>query len=322
MNFVTLDDLDRRIVGALQIDGRATWRHIADVLGESFSTVTRRGNELLASKTVRISTLVTSQPTHLLYIDCDPSVNEAVARLIAASPSTIFVYAMGGTPSLVAEIAMNLGDLDVFVHNEIATISGIRSAAVAPILRYFRTVAHWRPSILTPQQVNVLDQRHAADEEAVEPLDVSSLDCEDQAIVAALAADGRASVKSIAADAGLSETTARRRIDSLFAKGVVHNRAVVEPSVLGLPIEAILWITVNPGDVVGVGHALATAPGVRYAAFTMGTSQLVVDVTMQSLDELSGFLTASSWVHSVQTVRAEILVRAYKRSLLPTHFTT
>jgi DNA-binding Lrp family transcriptional regulator len=41
-----LDELDRRIVGALQIDGRASWRRIAEVLGEPERTIARRGSAL------------------------------------------------------------------------------------------------------------------------------------------------------------------------------------------------------------------------------------------------------------------------------------
>ena len=85
-----MDALDRRIAAALQLNGRATWREVARVLGTSESTVARRGRQLLDSGLVR----VTGQPDAarvglgnpvLVQLNCAAGHDQA--RRIASSPS-------------------------------------------------------------------------------------------------------------------------------------------------------------------------------------------------------------------------------------------
>jgi hypothetical protein len=52
-----LTELDRRIIVALQHDGRASWRAIAEMVGGTVATVTRRGQHLLSSGVARIAVL-------------------------------------------------------------------------------------------------------------------------------------------------------------------------------------------------------------------------------------------------------------------------
>ncbi|GAB2671192.1 Lrp/AsnC family transcriptional regulator [Gordonia jinhuaensis] len=305
-----LSELDRRIVAALQVNGRASWRGIADALDESFSTVTRRGNALLYSGEIRVVTVVVGHASHLLYIDAEPAQTRAVADAIAEDPNTVFVYELGGSPNVVAEISMDEGDLAEFTHRVSVTLGGVRSVRVAPILKYFLTTAGWRPPILTDAQVDALDPR-LPDEWTAGPVDVAGIDAE---IVKILAQDGRSPINVIAEVTGLSESTARRRVEALFASGVLRTRVVVEPARLGLPVEALLWIGANPAAVADIGEAVAAVPGVRYVASVMGSAQLVVNVTLRSFDELQKMLTRPDWVARVSSLQSELVLAAYKRS--------
>jgi DNA-binding Lrp family transcriptional regulator len=51
-----LDDLDRQIAVALQVNGRLSWRAIGRALDVPERTVTRRGQAMLDNGTVRVST--------------------------------------------------------------------------------------------------------------------------------------------------------------------------------------------------------------------------------------------------------------------------
>jgi DNA-binding Lrp family transcriptional regulator len=48
------DALDRKIIAALQADGRASWTEIAERTGTSVATATRRGQSLFAAGVVRV----------------------------------------------------------------------------------------------------------------------------------------------------------------------------------------------------------------------------------------------------------------------------
>jgi len=53
-----LDQVDRRIIGYLQVDGRAPFRTIAQVLELPDRTVSRRGQELLSGGTIQVTGLI------------------------------------------------------------------------------------------------------------------------------------------------------------------------------------------------------------------------------------------------------------------------
>ncbi|MER6516812.1 AsnC family protein [Streptomyces sp. NPDC060334] len=63
---VTLDELDRRLIHALQIDGRASFSRIASVLGAPERTVARRYHRLRSELVVRVVGLVDSRRIGML----------------------------------------------------------------------------------------------------------------------------------------------------------------------------------------------------------------------------------------------------------------
>ncbi|WP_344986430.1 AsnC family transcriptional regulator [Streptomyces violaceus] len=67
------DSLDRRIISALQIDGRASWHRIATALGEPERTVVRRGTRLLDSGLVRIGAMVVRGRSTVIGVRCAPA---------------------------------------------------------------------------------------------------------------------------------------------------------------------------------------------------------------------------------------------------------
>jgi DNA-binding Lrp family transcriptional regulator len=144
----------------------------------------------------------------------------------------------------------------------------------------------------------------------------------DRAIIDALVADGRTPFEAIASLAGFSQATARRRIDLLLQRGLVRIRAVVDPALLGLPIEALLWIRCAPQHAQHIGTELARSPLVRYAAMVMGEHPVVVDVTARDIAELRDFLTDGPWAAPVESVHSTLLLQTFKRGGVITESTT
>ncbi|MDQ3359252.1 MAG: AsnC family protein [Actinomycetota bacterium] len=48
------DEVDRKIIAELQVNGRASWTEIAERVGLSVPAVARRGQHLLGSGAVRV----------------------------------------------------------------------------------------------------------------------------------------------------------------------------------------------------------------------------------------------------------------------------
>lgn len=315
----SLDALDRRIVAALQIDGRASWRRIASALGEPERKVARRGVRLLAGGQVSVTGLVVRGETVIVRLTCRPGSVRDTAEAVAARDDAIFSYVLAGPADCVAELQCPPGQLAPLMLDEVPALPGLVTQHVSPVLRYFRTVHEWRPGLLDDDEITALVGDVPARPDGI-GVTVAGDDVgpEEWAILRALAEDGRRTHEELAAVAGVSEATARRRVEALTGSGLVSIRASVEPALLGLPVEALLWIRTRPDEVEEVGRLLVESPLVRYAAVVMGEHQLLVDVTQPSKAALHAFLTASPWVRRVESVESHLVVEALKRSATPT----
>src|SRR5690606_30210714 len=85
----TLDDLDRRIVAALQLDGRASWSAIAELCGTTAPTVARRVQQLSDEGALKVAVMrgaggSESHQFYFLRLKCGPAMALPVASRIAA----------------------------------------------------------------------------------------------------------------------------------------------------------------------------------------------------------------------------------------------
>ncbi|MER5947139.1 Lrp/AsnC family transcriptional regulator [Streptomyces sp. NPDC001904] len=311
-----LDVLDRRIVAALQIDGRASWRRIASALGEPERKVARRGLRLLESGAVAVRGLVVRGETVILRMNCRPGAVRETAVAAARRDDAIFSYVLAGATDCVAELQCQPDELARLSLDEVPALPGLVAQQVSPVLRYFRTVHEWSPGILGDDEAAALTGETARPVDGIGAPEVE-LAPDERAILRALAEDGRRTHDELAAVAGVSVATARRRVESLTRQGVVSIRAAVEPALLGLPVEALLWIRTRPDEVEEVGRLLVESPLVRYAAVVMGEHQILVDVTQPSKQALYAFLTESAWVRRAEAVQSHLVVEAWKRSGVP-----
>ncbi|HWT34610.1 MAG TPA: AsnC family transcriptional regulator [Microbacterium sp.] len=306
---MALDEIDRRIVGALQVDGRASWRRIAGVIDVPVRTVVRRGNALLESGDIRVA-VVRMTRTVLLEVQAAAADVDAVARALADRPTSIFVYVLGSPMRILVEELAPEANADLMLH-DIPAIPGVTGVALIPVLEYYRTLTSWMPGQLTAGEAQLLNPGFGRPPQIDQPM--TALDTEDEAILAVLEADARAAAIDIASKIGMSESAVRRRLGVLIG-GAVEVRAIVAPATLGLPIAAFVWLRVRPGAVAAVSAALQASPYVRYAAFTLSDEQILVDVAAPTVTELRRFLTESPWSAEVDGMRAASVVAAHKRS--------
>jgi len=302
-----LDDIDRRIVAALQVDGRAPWRRIASVIDVPFSTVSRRGNALLEAGAVRIAPMERSERTVVLSVVPELTKVDEVARALAARSTSVFVYAVSAPTRILVEEHLDPATVADVVLREIPAIEGVREVSASPVLEYYRTIAQWSPGLLTPAEIEELNPRFGQRRPQGPPLSE-----QDTAIVDVLKRDGRAPIADVAEAIGLSEPAARRRLASLLAERA-EVRAVVAPSLLGLPVSAFAWLRVRPSAIDRVAERLLESPWVRYCVMTLGEHQLVIDVAAPSLVELRGFLTESEWTLEVESMTSSMVLAGYKR---------
>lgn len=307
-----LDEVDRRIVGALQVDGRASWRRIAEVINVPFSTVTRRGTALLAADIVKIVAMDTFTQTAIIEITTTPQRVHDVARVLASDPSSIFVYVLSAPTRIIMEQLATPESLAKTILEDIPAIEGVIEVAAAPILQYYRTLSQWSAGILTPAEVSELNKNFVHRTPVGEPLESSA----DLSLYAVLEQDGRMPVADISAQLGVSASGLHRRLASLVGKKI-DVRAVVDPALVGLPISAFLWLKVSPKSIELVANMILESMSARYVAMPMGEHQLLIYVALESLEALRVFLTEAPWAGYVESFRSSLVVATHKRGTLP-----
>jgi Lrp/AsnC family leucine-responsive transcriptional regulator len=133
------------------------------------------------------------------------------------------------------------------------------------------------------------------------------LDDVDARLVAALRADGRATLATLAGVTGLSQSAVQARVRKLEARGVITGyRAVVDPAALGLPLTA--FVEIRPFDQAQDDDAperVRSLPGVEACYSVAGEANytLVVRVASpQALEELLGEIRREARVSTRSTI--------------------
>ncbi|MBM9469527.1 Lrp/AsnC family transcriptional regulator [Nakamurella leprariae] len=112
------------------------------------------------------------------------------------------------------------------------------------------------------------------------------LDAADEALLGALAQDGRAGVEALARTTGLPRGTVRTRTQRLLAE-VVDVLGIVHPAVFGLTEYALVRVAAT-GPVGPVAAAVAALDAVPFVSVTAGETALVAEVRTRTRAALAG----------------------------------
>jgi DNA-binding Lrp family transcriptional regulator len=320
---VTLDELDRRLVAALQLNGRASWKQAARAVGATESTVARRGQQLLESGLVGVTGVLDHLRCGLgislqVRLRCRPGTANAVARALAELPATRFVTVVTGSADVTAEfVVRDHRDVTRVLVDELPRPQDVVETESMVVVRKFSAVEEWDAGLLTPDAAAILrpDGVLAGHREWSEP---ERLTEQEFAIARLLAADGRAGYAQLAAAVGVSESTAARRVESLVRRGCLRFRTVFETRLIGLAVEFMQWLVVEPGELENVGAHLAEHPSTQYVSATAGRFNLCLHGVLPGYGDLYHYMTetvgALPGVRTADmTLQARTLKRAYVR---------
>lgn len=301
--------IDAMLAVALQVNGRASWGAVARALDLPERTAARRGQRLLDTGAVRVSTYLDTTivgDTRPLVIELETTAGRAmeVAHALAARPDASSVSILEGTGEIVCMLLPRTpADSAKLQLAELPAIDGVRSARVGTVLRYFRSGYDWVAAELPDRAVAEL-RKEMPQVVAAPGRRPAVLSAEQEALIAMLALDGRASVAALARDLDVSAATVRRRLEDLFATGTLHVRTEISPALHGLRVEALTWLRVQPDMIEPVGKVLGQHPSVRFCVALTGTSQLMIDYLVHDEQELFDFLS-----NEVADLRVESIAR-------------
>ena len=285
-----MDDLDRRIAAALQVNGRATWRQVARAVGSSESTVARRAQHLIDSGFMRVTAV--ADPIRcgfgypvLVQLKCEVGTAEDAAELLAERPDVRFAALVTGAFDVVVElIVQSRRRLARILLEELPEIKGITQTTTESVLRNFKTAYDWSRDLLGPAAAE-LEPARALAGDSIAPSTV------DLQLLQLLVEDGRRSFAQLAGALGISESMARRRVEALAAAGCLRFATFVDPHHLGYDVEVLVWMRVDLARLEETALALSTRPEVRYLSATSGFSDLTCEVILRSQDDLYAFST-------------------------------
>jgi DNA-binding Lrp family transcriptional regulator len=315
------DELDRRLVHALQVNGRAPFSVIAEVLGVSDRTIARRYAKLRSSGAVRV--LGGVDPTALgavlwfLRVRCAPTASVAVAEALARRPDTSWVsLTSGGTEITCTVRAESEADSEALLLAKLPRTPRVEGVTAHSVLHAF----YGGPDSLIAK----LGSLEPAAIERLRPPPVTCrpgpvrLDDGDRKLLAALAADGRAEFEQLAAVTGWSPTTVRRRMTELREHGVLYLDIDVDGRLFGVGPRTMLWLSVTPAHLVEVGRALAGHPEIAFAAATTGPTNLFASVVCADQRELYRYLTTRiAALPAISHIETAPVIRTVKRAGSP-----
>ncbi|MGW0324759.1 Lrp/AsnC family transcriptional regulator [Nocardia sp. NPDC003183] len=316
VDHVTLGTDDRRVLHALQLDGRASFARIAAALGMSERAVSRRYHRLRSQLALRVVGVTGHhQQTHedwFLRISTAPASTEAVARVLAARWDISWVAFLAGSGELscILRVPTATGDGGSALE-QLRRGTGVGTMTAQRLLTPIAGVGGWpgRLQALTATEQQALKPAITGHSTPAPPSD------EDEQLLRLLATDGRTSTARLASASGIPESTVRRRIGDLTARSVLMFEVEVDPKLYGRYTDAICWLDVQPAALRTVTASLRSHTEVAFAATTTGTSNIVAILEVTTADALHDYLAdrigALPGVHRVQT---EIVSRWIKRA--------
>ncbi|MER5883398.1 AsnC family transcriptional regulator [Streptomyces sp. NPDC001941] len=314
---VTLDAVDRGLLRALYVDGRAPFARIAGVLGVSDRTLARRYARLRALGLVRVVGVVDARrlggAEWLVRVSCAPGAAAEVARALARREDTRWVNLLSGGTELCAGLrSWTARERDELLLDRLQRTAPVLALGAHEVLHVFTRGndqgMYGADELTAPQLARITPVFRNA-------VGATALDDADRPLLRALAEDGRAPGPVLAAATGWSPSRVARRVEALRAAGILGFDVDLDTRLLGRATTAYLWASVPPARLAETGEAVAGHPEVTFCAATTGATNLMVVAVFRDGDDLYRYLTRRlAELPGIDHVETAPVIRAFKRA--------
>jgi DNA-binding Lrp family transcriptional regulator len=317
-----LDDIDRGLVHALQVSGRAPFGVIGEALGVSDHTIARRYRRLRSQGVLRVVGLPDSRrlgrTDWFLRLRCVPDSALPIARALARRDDISWVMLTSAGAEITCQATISSrGQRDALLLGTLPRSRQIVQVDAHSVLRTFSGGATgWNGrTALTEAQAKSIARTGGHPPPAASPTGPVTLDAQDEFLLAELRRDGRIPVTDLAAALGCSQPAASRRLDRLIASGALFFDVEIAPEHLGYQVEALLWVTVAPGRLEEAADATARHPHVALAAATSGPTNLLLGVGCHDDADLYDYVAHHLGpIDGIQAVQTAPVIRTVKRA--------
>jgi DNA-binding Lrp family transcriptional regulator len=310
---VTIDDLDRELAHCLGVDGRASFSQIAEILDVSDQTVARRYRRLRSSGVLRVVGLKARKTLGAhgwaLRMRCVPGSGPAIAAALARRPDTAWIQVLSGDTEVLCVLRADTREDRASLLAQLPRSDRIVAVTAHSVLHMFTGGPQGAKALHVLPEAQVKALRYPVRGGHIELGDL------DFALFGALGEDGRMPYADLAAKAGWSESTVRRRLEQLRETGVLYFDLEVDLPTFGFRAMTWLWMSVAPSRLSSVGETLATFSEVAYAGATTGPANLAVCAVCRDETELYQFLTGKvGALTDVTSVETSPVIRTVKQA--------
>ncbi|GAA5061736.1 DNA-binding Lrp family transcriptional regulator [Thermocatellispora tengchongensis] len=287
-----LSEDDLELLDALQVNPRASWTLIGQVLGIDPVTAARRWARLRESGMAWVS--VTLGPHELdqlcvavVEVQCEPGANAAIAATLARWDCAVTVQHVAGTHDLfVVLVASDFATMSGLSLVDLPAVRGVTRIRSHFVTRLFAT-GRWRLHALNKEQVRRLREAYPQRSgERARPFGPS-----DRALFRELSTDGRRTCAEVGERVGLSARTVQRRLTALMARRELAFRCDVARTLLGWPSSAVLWLNVPDARIEEAGRVLGRRPEVRTCAAVADERNLLLTIGLRHVADLHEHIT-------------------------------
>lgn len=145
-----LDDIDRRLIQLLQVDGRMSNAAMAREIGASEPTVRKRIERLRADDVIKVTAVLNPraygyQRDVLINVRTDPGLVFQVGEKLSRYEQAVYLaYTEGPYQILVDMLFRDDEELLEFLGNELGAIDGVTGTHVVSVLRVERVDFDWQ----------------------------------------------------------------------------------------------------------------------------------------------------------------------------------
>lgn len=311
---IVLDDLDLRVVNALQIDPRASWAQVGAVLDIDPVTASRRWARLEEAGIAWVTAYVTAPtkvgPLALVELDCGGRALD-VAELVLDDPQCVSIDIMsGGRDLLLTVTSRTLGDLSDYLLHRISALDRVRAVRTHLVARMIAEGADWRLTKLDAGQIARLTPVASPPDR---PQRIT-MTADEQLLAELLVDDGRASTAALAAASGFSARKVRDMLRALSVSGRLTLRTEMRSETSGWPIYAWFFLRVPAASMASISQRLGSLPEIRTVLEVAGPSNVIMAVWLKELADVNRLEAAiERLLREVSITDRAVVLRTAKR---------
>jgi DNA-binding Lrp family transcriptional regulator len=316
-----LNELDRRIVHALQLEPRAPWSLVSALTGADPTTVMRHWMRLSEAGAAWITCYPPSNPPPVLAIvelNCAHGHSVEVATRLAADKQTVSINIHAGRCDVLMEVvARSHSEISRYVLERLGRVDGIREVRTHLVSAAYREGAEWHLDALDAAAVAQLRagavRRRARYTDPHGAIRSRSLTEAQRELAYVLASDPRMSASRLARELGISAVTAQRRLNALLDAQPLL-RCEIARTLSESPICATFFLRCPADKIAAIANTLRSLPEVRAVLAITGPYNIYAAAWLRSLNHvhLLESALATKFPH-ISLMNSSVVIRPVKQ---------